>query len=69
MRARLTGIPAVVFQHELDHVDGIVMTQRGETQSQQALAAVWNSADASSAWHAAAVRWQAGMMQAYNSLT
>lgn len=30
MKEKLTGLPAVVFQHELDHLDGILFIDRAE---------------------------------------
>ena len=29
----LTGLPAVVFQHELDHLDGVLMCDRAVTEA------------------------------------
>ena len=31
----LTGLPAVVFQHELDHLDGVLMCDRAVTEEEK----------------------------------
>ena len=57
----LSGLPAVVFQHELDHLDGVLLLDRE-------LRAVARGADAEVEFDAAYQRWMLGAMRFYGGM-
>jgi peptide deformylase len=75
VEARLEGLPAVVFQHELDHLDGVLITDR-DVQSRPALAGSgqeggeerggYARVSREEALDAAGQRFRMGLMRFYN---